>query len=330
MGILQTIRKRLTTQYIGVMVYEDICVVNVQKVKHEKIIFEEEKSFTLATKEKFTKEVIKYLQARQEEVEQTYVALFLNTHGQGVVPSCDQSIYDKFHIDYDNIKSVCIDGKYAIYASNIDIKWAEKLFADVGLDFIFSPFLILESLRKHALRKPEGVVLYMLVGINSITVMIFKEERLLYGTFINIAREEDLLTSEFADDFMDEGDDDILDEIDLDMELEESEEISELLEEAGSDKKSLTQQEDDTIKLKLFGQDLRLVKYFDASLREFYDNKRYESDFVTYVKIYDGADLNPEIVRYLKEQLLVDIEVQKTEIDKELMKLLKQEVDVIA
>ncbi len=330
MGILQTIRKRLTTQYIGVMVYEDICVVKVQKVKHEKIVFEEEKSFTLATKDKLTKEVVAYLQTRQEEVEQTYVALFLNTHGQGVVPSCERSVYEKFHIDYDNIKSVCVDKKYAIYASDIDIKWAQKLFADVGLDFIFSPFLIVENLRKHAIRKVQGIVLYMLVGINSITVMIFQDDKLLYGTFINIAREEDLLTSEFADDMMDESDDDLLDDLDLDMELEESEEISELLEEAVSDKKSLTQQEDDTIKLKLFGQDLRLVKYFDASLREFYDNELYESDFVTQVKIYDGADLNPEIVRYLKEQLLVDIDVQKTEIDEELMKLLKQEVNAVA
>jgi len=328
MGLLKTIKKRLTNQFIGVLVYETTCILKIRRVKNGKILSDEEKEFVLQTKEALTKEVTSYLLALQEEIEQTYVSLFLNSHGQGVVPECSKVAYEKFHIEYDNVKEICVDNRYSVYASNIDIKWAEKLFTDIGLDFIFSPFLMLDNLRKKESRKREGIVLYMLAGNNSITIMIFEKNELLYGTFINIAKEEDLLASDFGEE--EDSEDELLDEIDLDLELEESDEISEILEEVNEDLQTSIQEEDDSIKLKLFGQDLRLVKYFDASLREFYENDLYRSDFVTYVKIYDGAQLNPDIVSYLKEQLLVDIDVRPVDIADELIALTVQEVENIA
>ncbi len=328
MGLLKTIKKRLTNQFIGVLVYETTCILKIRRVKNGKILSDEEKEFVLQTKEALTKEVTSYLLALQEEIEQTYVSLFLNSHGQGVVPECSKAAYEKFHIEYDNVKEICVDNRYSVYASNIDIKWAEKLFTDIGLDFIFSPFLMLDNLRKKESRKREGIVLYMLAGNNSITIMIFEKNELLYGTFINIAKEEDLLASDFGEE--EDSEDELLDEIDLDLELEESDEISEILEEVNEDLQTSIQEEDDSIKLKLFGQDLRLVKYFDASLREFYENDLYRSDFVTYVKIYDGAQLNPDIVSYLKEQLLVDIDVRPVAIADELIALTVQEVENIA
>jgi len=329
MGLLKTIKKRLTNQFVGVLVYENTCIVKIRKVKNGQVLSDEEKEFDLHTKESLTKDIVLYLQTLQEEIEQTYISLFLNSHGQGIVPECSKSAYEKFHIEYNNVKEICVDHKYSVYASNIDIKWAEKLFTGIGLDFIFSPFLMLDNLRKKESRKQDGIVLYLLAGNNSITIMIFEKSKLLYGTFINIAKEEDLLTSDFSDD-TEEDDDELLDEIDLDLELEESDEISEILEEVNDDMKTSIQEEDDSIKLKLFGQDLRLVKYFDASLREFYENDLYQSDFVTHVKIYDGAQLNQDIVSYLKEQLLVDIDVRTINIADELIALTIQEVESIA
>ena len=327
MGLLKTIKKYLTIQYVGVIVHEDSCIVKTKKVKKGETVYEEEKEFTIASKEKLSGEVIRYLSQLQEEIEQTYIVLFLNSHGQGVVPSCSKSAYQKFHIEYDHVKNICVNQKYSIYASNIDIKWAEKIFAKTGLDFIFSPFLILDNLRKKESRR-EGIVLYMLTGYNSITIMIFENETLLYGTFINIAKEEDLLNTDFTEELMEE-DDDSLDEIDLDMELEESDVIADILEdvELETDIQSSAQEENATIKLKLFGQDLRLVKYFDASLREFYENDLYKSDFVSYVKIYDATDLNEDIVTYLKEQLLVDVATRKINIEDELIALAVQETE---
>ena len=333
MGLLAAIKKRLTNQYISVIVVEDACFAKVKKIKNGEILFDEERRFDLPSKEKLSNEAIAWLQRLQEEVEQTYIAVYLNSHGQGAVPSCLNSAYEKFHIDYKEVKDICVDNRYSVYASRIDIEWVEKIFARTGIDFLFSPFLVIENLI-HKEPPKEGIVLYMLASITSITIMIFEGQELLYGTFINIAKEEDLLTTDFEMQEQEEEtvDDNIFDEIDLDMELEESTEIADLLESAEHElvEKVEHDMEIASSKNRLFGQDLRLVKYFDASLREFYESALYRSDFVTEVKIYDAVRLNPEIIDYFKEQLLVEIDVESVDILEVLIQMARAEVETDA
>jgi hypothetical protein len=330
MGLLTAIKKRLTNQYIAVIVLEDTCLTKVKRFKGSSLLLEEEKRFAIPSRERLSKEVVTYLQELQAEVEQTYIALFLNSHGQGIVPSCQKSVYEKFHIDYAHVADVCIDNRYSIYASDIDIKWSQKMFSDTGLDFLFSPFLILDNLRKREKQHKE-IALYMLVGYNSMSIMILRDQDLLYGTFINYAKEEDLLSSGFEEDVdVDEDiEDDMFDEFDLDLEMEESEEIADILDDVEKEIVEKVERDTETITVKnrLFGQDLRLVKYFDASLREFYDSDMYESDFITYVKIYDGATLNADVIAYLQEQLLVEIEIVPVDLLDALLDLTKEEAE---
>ena len=331
MGLLTAIKKRLTNQFVAVIVLEDTCLTKVKRFKGDDLLLEEEKRFTIPSRERLSKEVVNYLQELQAEVEQTYIALFLNSHGQGIVPSCQKSVYEKFHIDYAHVTDVCIDNRYSIYASDIDIKWSQKIFAETGLDFLFSPFLILDSLRKKE-KVHKEIALYMLVGYNSMAIMIVRDQDLLYGTFINYAKEEDLLSSGFEEeeiDMEDDVEDDIFDEFDLDLEMEESEEIADILEDVEKDIVEKVERDTAiiTVKNRLFGQDLRLVKYFDASLREFYESDMYESDFITYVKIYDGAKLNADVIAYLQEQLLVEIEIVPVDLLDELLDLAKEEAE---
>ena len=332
MGLLTAIKKRLTNQYISVIVVEDACFAKVKKIKNGEVLLEEERRFDLSSREQLSSEVVTWLQTLQDEVEQTYIAVFLNSYGQGVVPSCLKSDYEKFHIDYDEVRDICVDKRYSVYASNIDIQWMEKIFSKTGIDFLFSPFLVIENLiHKEPLKK--GIVLYMLAGITSIAVMIFDGKTLLYGTFINIAKEEDLLTTDFEEDEEEDlSDDNIFDEIDLDMELEESADIADILESAehGIVEKVEKDVEVASAKNRLFGQDLRLVKYFDASLREFYESPLYRSDFVTEVKIYDAVRLNPEIIDYFKEQLLVHVTVESVDILEELIQMARAEAEADA
>ncbi len=331
MGLLKAIKKRITTQYVAVIVLEDSSLVKVKRFKNGALLFEEEKRFLIPSKEQLSKEAVAYIAALQEQFERTYIALFLNSHGQGIVPSCEKSAYEKFHIDYAHVKDICIDGRYSIYASDIDIKWSQKVFAKIGLDFLFSPFLILDSLRKK--EKPqEGVALCMLVGYNSMAIMILRQQQLLYGTFVNYAREEDLLSSGFQEDEIEleeDVDGDIFDEIDLDLEMEESEEIADILEDVGNEIVQKVERDTGnvTVKNRLFGQDLRLVKYFDASLREFYESDMYESDFITSVRIFDGAKLNADVIASLQEQLLVEIEIVPVLLLDELLNLAKEEAE---
>ncbi len=326
MSLLKSLKKRLVYQFIAVIIYETTCSIKIQRIQNSEIIFEEEKRFDIPSKDKLSDACITYLDTLQEALEQTYISLFLNTHGQGIVPSCTKNAYEKFHIDYDSVKHVCIDSSYSVYASVIDIRWVEKIFTRTGIDFIFSPFLILDDLIKLTQRSVD-TTLYLLSGVNSITIMIFSDKKFLYGTFINIAKEEDLLDSEFENNSFAEAsmEDEMMDEIDLDLDIDTSEEeIDDILD---SDLEQISK-EDEVIKIKnkLFGQDLRLVKYLDASLREFYDSDLYDSDFVSQVVLFDSAQINSEVLSHIEEELLVNILVIPTQIDTQLIYLSQKEV----
>ncbi len=328
MSLLKSLKKRLVYQFIAIVIYETSCDIKVQRLKNGEIVFEEAKSFEIESKEKLNDTIFDYLDGLQEIVEQTYLALFLNTHGQGVVPSCEKSVYDKFHIDFDSVKRVCINNDYSIYASLIDIKWVEKIFDHSGLDFVFSPFLVLNELIQN-FQLSTDTTLYLLSNTNSMTIMIFRGKQFLYGTFVNIAKEEDLLDSGFENDtFSDNSmEDEMMDEIDLD--IDDTEDILNMLE---SQSTQIDKNEEKVVKIKnkLFGQDLRFVKYLDASLREFYDSDLYVSDFVNKVIVFDAAKLNVDIIKYLEDELLVEIEVIPASIDKVLIDLSKKEVGYFA
>ena len=332
MSLLKSLKKRLVYQFIAIVIYETTCDIKVQRLKNGEIVFEEAKSFEIESKEKLNDTIIDYLDSLQEIVEQTYLALFLNTHGQGVVPSCAKSVYDKFHIDFDSVKHVCINNDYSIYASLIDIKWVEKIFDHSGLDFVFSPFLVLNELIQN-FQLSTDTTLYLLSNTNSMTIMIFRGKQFLYGTFVNIAKEEDLLDSGFENDTFsnnsmeDEMMDEMMDEIDLD--IDDTEDILNILETQST---QIDENEEKVVKIKnkLFGQDLRFVKYLDASLREFYDSDLYVSDFVNKVIVFDAAKLNVDIIKYLEDELLVEIEVIPASIDKVLIDLIKKEVGYFA
>lgn len=319
MGLLSSVRKRLVNQFVGVALLENSCKVYVKKVKNFKVIYRAKKSFDIESKDQLSVEVINYLNTLQEEHEQTYIALFLNTLGQGAIAGCSAAAYEKFGVDKKNVKSLCVDKEFTIYASLIDIQWVDKIFEKVGLDFVFSPFLILNNFAK---KEPidDEIKLYILNTYNGLTIMIKQGHKLLYGSFFNIAKEENLLHDDFEnvdssneinleDDFFEEFDDED------DSELEEMQNL-----EDGSDF------DEDALLDRLSEKDARLVKYLDASLKEFYNSDLYDSAFISCVKIYDDASMNEDVIHHIESELLLDTSIENINILDFIIEISEEEV----
>ncbi len=323
MSLVSTIKKRLTNQFISVMVFEERCKIKHKIVKNGVLIHLEEFNFDIPSKDFLGEKVIKFLHKLQDEYENTYIALFLNTFGQGVIPGCDIERLQDFNIDKDSVKTICVDDRFLMYATHIDIKWAEKLFSKVGLDFIFSPFLVLNYFIKEYQKKeeyqPKETILYILNTQNAITLMIEHGDRLLYGSFLNVAKEENPLYSEYGessniDDDI-EFDDNELDLDDSDLELDD-------IGEAGENDFSSNLLEDEML---LDEQDKRTIKYIDSSLKEFYANDKYDSNFISSVKIYDDAGISEGVLIHLQDDLLLDTSAQNISVSSVLLELSIQE-----
>ena len=315
-GLFGSVKKRFIVQLIGVVLLEKSCKIYVKKVKNSKVIHTAKKTFDLESKENLTKEVIDYLLALQEEHEQSYVALFLNTLGQGAISGCNTGAYEKFGVDKKGVKSVCIDKAFTIYASVIDINWVDKIFKKVGLDFVFSPFLILHMLSKDDVASKE-VKLYILNTHNGLTLMIKQDKKLLYGSFFNIAKEQDLLYEEFESSDLgsvDNLEEELFEEFDLD----DDDTMHDLEDEIEYDDVELNSQ--------LSAMDFRIIRYLDASLKEFYHSELYESAFIDKVKLYDDAGMNEEVIKHIENELLLDTSAENISILDVVVKVAEEEV----
>jgi hypothetical protein len=323
MGLFSSVKKRFIIQLISIVLEEKRCNIYIKKIKNSKTIHTEKKSYDIESKERLTPQIVDYLNQSQEMHEQTYVALFLNTLGQGAISGCNSGAYEKFGVDKKGVKSICIDNKFTIYASLIDINWVDKIFQNVGLDFIFSPFLVLNSFIKDDKDnlKDEEVKLYILNTNNGLTIMIVNRKKFLYGSFFNLAKEDNLLYEDFESasiDEVDELEEELFDEFDIDEDSEEIEDMQEFDDSIEFDNTDIDEG--------LSQQDARFVKYLDASLKEFYHSDLYESSFINSVKIFDDAGINDGVIKHIENELFLDISAENINILEAVCDIAEEEV----
>lgn len=319
MGLFSSVKKHFLMQLIGIVLEEDKCGIYVKKIRNEKVIYSNIKYFNLESKDNFTKEIVSYLNTLQNEHEQTYVALFLNTLGQGAICGCKKEAFEKFGVDAKSVKGVCIDKDFTIYASIIDINWANTVFEKVGLDFIFSPFLILNSYAKKDISSDE-VKLYILNTNNGLTMMIMGGKKFLYGSFFNVGIEENVLLEDFesaSSEVLSVDDEEIFEELDLD-DVDDEASLMNIDE--------MVDYEEGILQNTLSEKDARFVRYLDTSLKEFYSSDNYDSEFVSSVKIYDCAGMNEDVIKHIEDELLLDISAENINLLEAVVEISKKEV----
>jgi hypothetical protein len=324
MSLFNSLKKRLTNQFLAVIVYEDRCNIKQKVVKNSKLLHKEEFNFDIPSKDNLGGKVINFINSLQDDYDNTYIALFLNTLGQGIIPNCDENALEKFNVDHKNVKSICKENRFLMYATLIDIKWADKVFDKSGLDFVFSPFLVLDYFMKKAMKKEsyskEEVVLYMLNTNNALTLMIQKGDKFLYGAFFNIAKGEDLLYTNYDDV---EDSEDQIEELNLD-------DISDL---EMDDILDVSNQSNFVTNILQSGENIseedeRIIKYLSSSLKEFYSNELYHSEFITAAKIYDDVGLNESILKYIESELLLDTVAENISVNDVILDLSMQEASI--
>jgi hypothetical protein len=307
----------MTNQFISVIVYEDSCNIKQKIIKNSKLIHKEEFNFDIKSKDALGAKVIGFINELQEKYDNTYIALFLNSLGQGIIPGCDETLLDRFNIDKSAVKTICKDNRFLMYATNIDIKWADKLFAKTGLDFLFSPFLVLDFFIKGVMKKEsfnkDDVVIYILYTKNSLTLMIQRDSELLYGAFFNTAKEENPLYTDYEE--MIESSEEI-DELDLDS-IDELE-MDDIIDAANQTNFVTNILENREV---LSEQDERIVKYINASLKEFYSNDIYKSDFITSAMIFDDVGMSDGVLKYIENELLLNTTAQNISVSDAILNL---------
>jgi hypothetical protein len=329
------IQKYFTNLFISIVAEDNSYKVFCKAIKNSKQKDKFEKIFPVKPNAEFLdKELENYLISLQDKYNFVYIAFLLDSMGQGAIKGVQAEDFSKFSVDFKNIKIVKF-GTWSTYASFIDINWMHKIYANVGLDFIYSPFALLHYLLlEHKLKIKS--TLYMLNQKDSVTLAVFKEDTLSFGVFYKINIEEGLDDAENVENWEEEDEaEDVENLASLDDETQiDDEEMMDLSEldtldgdyesdsfintDGAQGSVDYDDDEDENINMEdiaLYGRDLHIYKFLNRALKEYYHNPDYESDFVEKMVIFDGYDMSKEIIQSLEEDLFLDLEMHKVDVN---------------
>jgi len=346
MGFLNKIQKYFTNLFISVIEEDGSYRLYSRVVKNGKIKDKFDKSFEMIPNdEKLPKEMEEYFVSLWEKYNYVYISVLLNSMGQGAIKGTTEEEFEKANVDSKNVKSVKFKS-WSAYVSFIDIGWMQKIYSNVGVDLAYSPFVVLYSLLKNYKLKTRPT-LYILNQASSVTIGIFKEETLYFGAFYKICKEDIVSSSIEIDDWeneeeeenvrglasLDNSDDnddndeelsnlDDLGQLDALDDTFDTEEFSDIKESIDSSNLLDSQTEDANLgDIELYGRDLEIYKFLKKALKEYYKNDIYESDFIEEAVIFDAYDLSHEMIDSIENDLLLDLQMHKIDIDEAVYEL---------
>jgi len=349
MSFSSTIQKYFTNLFISIIEEEDSYRLFCKVIKNNKLLNKFDKTFEIAPNdEKLDSSIEDYLISLQEKYNTVYIALLLNSMGQGAIKGTHDEDFQRFSVHSNSVKTVKFKS-WSSYVSYIDINWIQKTYEDVGLDFIYSPFVILHNLLSGYKLK-HNLTLYILNQEASITIGIFKGDTLCFGAFYKVNNNVKLSGDINIDDWeyeeeendvggmveldgLDSGEllslDDLgeLNVLDNDLSDEEFSELEDKDNVENVDNLLDLETEDSSIEdLELYGRDLDIFKFLKKALGEYYNNEVYESDFIENAIIFDGYDLSKEMVQSIEEDLMLSLEIHKIDIAETVCNLSVKEV----
>lgn len=319
MALTKVFQKYLSNIFISIVQQGNEWIIYSKVVKNGVLKDKFSKSFDAKEYENIPVKMEEYLDTLQTQYNFAYLALFLESMGQGAFNGTTAVDFEKNSVDMKSVTHFDLNKKWTIYASFIDINWAKKLFKNVGIDFIYSPFIVQYSLIKKQKTKNKPI-LYMLNHQDSVTITVFDDKNLLFGVYFKVTTDDNLSSGEEED-------------WENAQEEEGIENITELdsmgFEDIKPDENDLGHFEgEDAIEdsdLELFGRDILIYKYLTSSLKEFYKNPLYSSSFIDTVIIYDGYEVSAELIDMIEDELFMDIEMNKIDISETICNMARQE-----
>ncbi len=269
-----------------------------------------------------------------------YISVLDISTQQGVIPTCSKNLLPRYH-DLSDSEYKCHDKLWTYYTSKTDLYEIEKIYKDIGVDFIFSPFSILSKFFQDKIS--SHMALYVLVQENFVCLSVFEESKLLFGEYLdmeNTQEHDDLLLDDIEDDIdldLEEGinleDIDVIDDVDDvddfgDIEdLDSLEDIDEFSEDVEEEFYQESEEEiEENASSDGFNEDYQRFSLIQSAINRFYKDAKYESKFIENVYIADSVGISADLKKYLEEEMFLTVYVRKVDLGSELSSLAQEEM----
>jgi hypothetical protein len=329
--------------FVGIVVSSAKTEVVIELVKGSDVKERVSKSFeTTGVSSEMAEFILPYL----NESPFYYIALLNPMAEQGALPTCSGQKALEF-ADVSTALTLCQDKKWMVYASKMELDTLKSRYEKVGIDFIFSPFILLKQF--FADKVDSGIALYVLIEEDALSVGAFLDGKLVFGEYLGMHKEDkgfgeeeemDLgfdLDLEGFDEGIDlddinaidelEGIDDLNDIEDLDMieEIEDMETFSEAPQPTESATQAAVEEEASETSLESFNKDYERFRLIQNALHRFYNDPKYDNQFIEAVYVADGCGVGNDLKNYLEEELFLKVYIRRIELTAEVIELAKYE-----
>lgn len=330
--------KLYTKVFVSIIVNRSDTYVSIEVCSNKKVIDENSEIFpTLSLSDKMYNFIDKYI----SETPYYYISFLDISQAQGAIPTCDAQEMIKYK-DMSTSKYMCYDNKWTYFTSREDLNLLQQTYERIGVDFIFSPFVILANFFQDKIN--NTLAMFILIEDNYLSLAVFDEGNLLYADYLDMEHNKDF--DDLAiDDAIDEDVDEELD-IDASIDLEEIGAIDDMeeLQDLGdiedldsfeeiedfSEMKELKQekaQEDLGVDTeKGFNEDYQRFSLIQNSINHYYKDSKYDSKFIEAVYIADGVKVSNDLKRYLEEEMFLSVYIRNVDLSIEINEHAKAEL----
>ena len=325
---------------MNIVVQRESTLVHIELCSKKGIVDEASTEFNTTL---FNNQMHDFISEYIKESPYFYISILDTSIVQGAIPTCEKNKLS-YYYDLSMSEYKCFDNKWSFYTAKNDIYQIEHKYEDIGVDMIFSPFVILANFFQDKIN--NDLAMYVLVQDAFISVAVFENSQLLYAEHLDMLmgeEVEDILLNEDIDENVDleldggidledidvdEGAMDSLDEFgdieDLDSledidEFSDSKDVEEELHESGE---ILPEDEEN----EAFNEDYQRFTLIQSAVSHFYKDDKYESRFVENVYIADGAGVTNELKKYLEEEMFFNVYVRHADLAIEVCELAKMEL----
>jgi hypothetical protein len=333
---------------ITIVVEQTYTLVEAEVYSRKKLLKSERKSFETTS---LNDEIYQFISHYMAQSPYYYIALLDPSDHQFALYGCAKSEYKSF-IDVDECEIVCYENKWGVCTHKNEIMTLQKQYEGVGIDLLFSPVIVLRKFFDDKIKGALGM--YVLVEESRLTLAIFEHEVLLYAKQLTLVKTNDSDVDElFVHDDEDEIetllDEDIDDGIDLedinvgdeieDLEdfgniedLESLEDIDDFSDDKTEDFDSLQEESEEVQPSQTreddFNEEFQRFSFIETSVKEYYEDDRYESEFLENVYIADSVGVNSDLKRYLEEEMFFNVYIRQIDILKSVSGLVKEELGI--
>ena len=286
--------------------------------------------------------MVEFIESFTKESPYYYISVLDMSHVQGALPTCDKNRLP-YYEDLSAAETKCYDDKWTYYTLKTELYEIEKVYKTFGVDFIFSPFVLLAKFFKDKIT--QKLALYALVQDSFVSIAVFEDSKLLFAEYLDLQTGDDAEDILLSDDVVVDEDlgieDDGIDLENLDVEdhdesLEDFGDIEDLdaLEdiEEFSENKDVEEEllESDTPLEESsegeFNEDYQRFSLIQTSIAHYYKDERYESKFIENIYIADAIGVSSDLKRYLEEEMFLNVYVRQADITAEVCELTKEEL----